>query len=110
MYYCNKCQYIGDTGPAHNLPEKLDGADVECAYLAVKLPSPEQLTLDQVANAVANFLPPGFEARVCIERGAGWIELLDDNQCDRVRLPDAADKSLAQQLNDALCIALGWKA
>ena len=108
MYYCNKCQYIGKTGHAHNLPSKVDGKEIECAYLAVKLPSAEQLTLDQVANALANFLPPGFEARVCIERGAGWIELLDD-QGYHVRLPDAADKSLVRQLNDALCAALGWK-
>lgn len=60
-----------------------------------------------MANRVCQHLPDGWELRLCMERGAAWVTLHNpDGDCPE--LPDAADKSLEQQVNDALCVALGW--
>lgn len=68
---------------------------------AVKANQAQQCRLNEVANEVCGSIPEGFELRVCMERGAGWIELLDA-AADRIELPDAADKSLDLQVHEAV--------
>lgn len=66
-----------------------------------------QMYVRVLANAVAKHLPKGYVLSLNIERGAAWVELLDPLERP-VKLPDAADKTLEQQVNDALCAACGW--
>lgn len=61
-----------------------------------------------VANRVCNQLPGGYELRVVMGYGGAWLELIDGD-CNDVALPDAADKSLDEQINDAVCVACGLK-
>ncbi len=104
MYYCNKCGYAGDTGPEHRRRN-----DEPCGYLAANGKDGDELSVADVANVVARFIPVGYTLSLHIERGAAWVELMDD-EGDQVSLPDAADKSLYQQINDGLCHACGWPA
>jgi len=60
-----------------------------------------------LANNVCQQLPEGWQLNMCMERGAAWVQLSNPDGND-VILPDAADKSLEQQVNDALCVARGW--
>ena len=66
-----------------------------------------QTLVHSMANAVCRHLPEGYELRLCMENGAAWVDLRNpDGDC--VELPDAADKSLEKQVNDALCVACGF--
>jgi len=104
MYYCNKCGYAGDTGPSHKRRD-----DEPCQYHAANGPDGEALTVHDVANVVARFIPNGYTISLHIERGAAWVELADPDG-EQVTLPDAADKSLYRQINDGLARACGWPA
>lgn len=53
----------------------------------------------------AKTLPEGFILSVAVEKGAGWVDLSDPEFAE-VKLPDAGDKTLAQQVRDALAAAL----
>ena len=66
-----------------------------------------QMFVLELANHVCRHLPDGWELRLCMEKGAAWVTLHNPDG-DTIELPDAADKSLEQQVNDALCEALGW--
>jgi hypothetical protein len=60
-----------------------------------------------ITERVCKNLPDGFEIQLCMENGSAWVALND--QDGRYRpLPDAADKTLIEQLNDALCVAKGF--
>ena len=80
-----------------------------CNYDAVKVKAGDALTLQEIANTVAQFLPLGHTLSLRIERGSAWVEVTDQREVP-VPLPDAADKSLYQQINDGLCRACGWPA
>jgi hypothetical protein len=54
-----------------------------------------------VANRVCRDLPEGFELRVCMERGAAWV-MLTNEYGDGIVLPDSADKSIDEQIEDAM--------
>ena len=66
-----------------------------------------QMFVLALANRVCQHLPKGWELRLCMESGAAWVSLIDEDG-DEIELPDSADKSLAQQVNDALCVAREW--
>lgn len=66
-----------------------------------------QMFVLALANQVCRHLPEGWQLDLCMERGAAWVQLSNPDG-DGVSLPDAADKSLEQQVNDALCVAQGW--
>lgn len=106
MYYCNKCGHMGEEGPGHHKPASYFAFLTPCDYDAVEVPDADKMPLQDVANLLARFLPEGWEVQMCIERGAGWVTLSNPNG-DYVPLPDAGDKSLMQQLNDALSVAYG---
>jgi hypothetical protein len=57
-----------------------------------------------MANKVCGQLPEGWEVQLCMERGAAWVALRDTNG-DFHPLPDAADKSIEEQINDAIAAA-----
>lgn len=102
MYYCNKCGYAGDAGPTH---ARRDGEP--CNYHAASGPDGDALSVHDVANTVAKFIQIGYTLTLHIERGSAWVELTGPREAP-VPLPDAADKSLYQQINDGLCRACGW--
>ena len=107
MYYCNKCGHAGE-GPWHHRRSKIGAVPVACNYAAVKVKDGAALSVQEIANTVAQFLPDGYEIRLCLERGAAHVELWAGCGDIDVLLPDATDKSLYQQINDALCVACGW--
>ena len=62
--------------------------------------------IETVANHVCRLLPPGWELRLCMENGAAWVTLHNpDGDC--IETPDSADKSLEQQVDDALRVVIG---
>ena len=63
--------------------------------------------LQAVANKVCQHIPGNALLSLCMENGAAWVELGVD-KIGNVKLPDSADKSLLEQINDALCVANGW--
>lgn len=68
----------------------------------------EVTAIDTVANAICRDIPDGYELRLCMERGAAWVTLHNEDG-DVIELPDAADKTLAEQLAEALQVARnGW--
>ena len=60
--------------------------------------------IEDAANKVCANLPDGCVVALCMEEGAAWVELFDP-QGDRRLLPDSADKTLIEQLNDAVDMA-----
>ena len=68
----------------------------------------ELTAIDTVANEICRDIPDGYELRLCLERGAAWVTLHNE-EGDLIGLPDAADKTLAEQLAEALLVARnGW--
>lgn len=68
----------------------------------------EVTAIDTVANEICRDIPDGYELRLCMERGAAWVTLHDE-EGDLIGLPDVADKTLAEQLAEALIVARnGW--
>ncbi len=57
--------------------------------------------IQAVASRVCGQIPEGWEVQLCMERGAAWVTLRDTNG-DFHPLPDSADKSIEEQINDAL--------
>ena len=102
MYYCNKCGYGGSNGPSHH---RRDGEP--CSYQAIQGPDGEAMSVHDVANVVARFIPSGYTLSLHVERGAAWVSL-EDPEGEQVALPDAADKSLYRQINEGLARACGW--
>lgn len=63
-----------------------------------------QMFVLAMANRVCQHLPEGWELRLCMERGAAWVTLYNP-EGDCIETPDAADKSMEQQVTDALRVA-----
>lgn len=62
--------------------------------------------LQELVNKISQHMPVGYELSLHIEHGSAWVELHTDHTS--IDLPDSADKTLVEQLNDALRIANGW--
>lgn len=60
-----------------------------------------------LANAVCKHLPDGWHLNLAMEQGAAYVELYDRDG-NFVDLPDSADKTLEQQVNEAVCMANGF--
>lgn len=67
-----------------------------------------RMFLSDMANAVCKHLPEGWEISLAMENGAAWVTL-ETPAGDYALLPDQADKTLEEQINDALCVANGWR-
>ena len=64
--------------------------------------------IDETINKVCKFLPKDYELILFMENGAAWLEMYRDQK--PIELGDPADRSLTEQMNDALCIANGFMA
>ena len=62
-----------------------------------------------VANRICEHMPEGWVLSVLFEEGAAWVELRQDRQPENSELPDPADKTMLEQVSDALCVANGWR-
>ena len=69
-------------------------------------PGPGCSTLQEIAEKVCKNVPHNFVISLCMENGCAWVEL--DKLGRHIPLPDSADKTLVEQLNDALCVANGF--
>lgn len=65
------------------------------------------ISIEKTAEAICKHIPKGWIISFNMEQGAAWVELLDHLNNPQ-ELPDTADKSLTEQLNDAICVAKGW--
>jgi hypothetical protein len=68
-----------------------------------------KMFLSDVANTVCKHIPEGCHIQLCMENGSAYVELFDQGG-NPWKLPDSADKTLEEQINDALCVANGWSA
>ncbi len=69
--------------------------------------------LQIIANRICKHTPEGFEISLHFNDDCAYVSLWrikqQNNQVvGHVELPDDADKSLLEQLNDALCVANGF--
>jgi hypothetical protein len=63
------------------------------------------MKIADAANMAARHLPIGWQVNLSIERGAGWIDLWNEDG-DKVEFPTSPDKDLAEQISDAVDHAL----
>lgn len=81
--------------------EVLENGEHVCALEQRRVPENE--SLESVANRVCRDIPDDCEISLCMEWGAGFVTLTKAGRY--VNLPDAAEKSLVEQINDALAAA-----
>lgn len=60
----------------------------------------------ETINKICEWLPKGWEIALLMEKGAAWVELADSDGRN-ISLADTADKTIDEQLNDAVCVARG---
>jgi len=63
-------------------------------------------TLKEIAEKICLHVPHDYIISLCMESGAAWVEM--EKLGKHIPLPDSADKTLVEQLNDALCVANGF--
>ena len=61
----------------------------------------------EIVNKICNQLPEGWLISLEMESGAAWVDLYEGSGI--VELPDPTDKTIIEQLNDALCMSKGFK-
>lgn len=69
------------------------------------LPDTVTLDLDRAIEIAARDLPKGYMIQVCVERDSGWVTLVRTDSAGVVeddRVIEGADKSLAEQVLDAV--------
>ena len=64
-----------------------------------------QPALLDVANRMCQLIPEGWELRLCMERGAAWVDLRNEAG-DCIELPDPGDAPLHQQMERAVAISI----
>ena len=64
------------------------------------------IPLQDVAEIVCKHLPVGYQIAIIMEKDAAWVDLIDTygNTIDI----DGADRSLYEQVNEAICNANGF--
>ena len=71
------------------------------------------MEFEEIVNKVCRHLPKSHELILFMENGAAWFEMYDHSATDQgkfnIELGDPADKSLTEQINDALAIANGFE-
>jgi hypothetical protein len=65
--------------------------------------------MEDIIEKVCKHIPEGYQIELCMESGSAWVDLVHPKGY-YLELPDSADKSITEQLNDALCVATGFKA
>jgi len=99
-------EHTGDTDdvPVYTAEQLRSYAEAARAPLLARIAEMERdagRSFDGVCNRVARDLPEGYELRVCLDRGAGWVVLCNPAG-DVIELPDASDQSIEQQIDTAL--------
>ena len=61
----------------------------------------------ELINKICKHIPKGYVISLHMENGAAWVTLVNAND-DDITLPDSADMTIIEQLNDALCVANKW--
>ena len=65
-------------------------------------------TVEQMIEKACKHLPDGMEICIRMENGAAWVTLGVDGD-GLIQLPDTADKTLPEQIQDALLVANGYR-
>lgn len=61
--------------------------------------------MEEIVNRICAQLPPGWTIALCMSNEGGfWVDLIDPRG-RYPSLPDISDKTMLEQLNDALCMA-----
>ena len=63
--------------------------------------------MENIINKICKHIPKGHVISLHMENGAAWVTLVNAND-DDITLPDSADMTIIEQLNDALCVANKW--
>lgn len=82
--------------------KKPDAQASECCELL------SAFDFEDLANRICKHTPDGCVISVRFENGAAWVELHRDHCPENTPLPDSADKTMLEQINDALLVANGW--
>lgn len=64
-------------------------------------------SMGEVVNKAAKHLPDGWEVRICIEKYAGTVELVDPDG-NVTNIEGGNDSGIVGEVNDAICIANGF--
>ena len=63
--------------------------------------------MEQIINKTCSQLPLGWTITLEMEKDSAWVDLIGPlGECPD--LPDSSGKTIVEQLNEALCIAIGW--
>ena len=65
-------------------------------------------SLEEVIEMACQYLPINYIVSLCMENGSAYVELVDINNGEII-LPDSADKSLVEQIVDAIGTANGFR-
>lgn len=112
----NDCGWAFIEAMPHNLPGPIWNDLKPALYAAIKeyhekvittTPQPADDSLQEIANKVCGHAPEGWIISFCMENGAAWVEASRPDG-EAAELPDSADQTLVEQINDALCVAKGW--
>ena len=63
--------------------------------------------MEELINKICQHIPIGHVISLHMENGATWVSLVNTND-DDIELPDSTDKTIIEELNDALCVANKW--
>lgn len=83
-------------------------AQSELQALRARVAEVEAQSFAAVAHRICEHTPEDCIISVRFESGAAWVELRRDRQPADTPLPDSSDKTLLEQVNEALCVANGW--
>ncbi len=73
--------------------------------LQSELTAAKSESLQAIANKICGEAPEGWVINLCMENGAAWVEAIKPSGFT-IDI-DGGDQTLAEQLNEALCIATG---
>ena len=65
------------------------------------------MDLFEIVNKICGHLQEHHIISLDMENGYAGVSLTD-TEGNYIELPDSTDKTLIEQLNDALCVANGW--
>jgi hypothetical protein len=64
-----------------------------------------RIKLEEAVQMAAGHLPVGWQINLSVERGAGWVDLFDEDG-EKVEFDTSPDNDLSQQIDDAVDHAL----
>ena len=67
----------------------------------------KEINLERMVDIICGHLPTGWTVALEMEKGSATVNAVDDFG-NFATLPDTADKTIIEQLNDALLVANGW--